>query len=623
MSKVRVTLNLISKKNSIININLLNKFITKLKITKKIIKKNNLKGEFTTHIKNVEDILQYINKDELEWCMSKYKKNYYDILGSGWICFGNEFGRIDWNKKIYPQKMTDSQFVTDVDIKTIWELSRTYHLPQMALFLSSKNIEERNQIEEMIYHQILDLSNLPQSHECWLSPMDVAIRCCNQLVTLDICLKGEGSIFLDKNEEIKRIFDKYLLYLINNLELNYVDGSHGNHYLSNLVGILFICSYFGSDENKEIFDFASRELLIEIKKQILCDGSIYECSTMYSRLSSELLYFGIGILQFNEKNNQFYNEWHQLYKLLEFLNYCLVEENLIQVGDNDSGHLFKFGIDGKFKKINELKKININYNTYNFKEANYFDENDFSLKEVLGFYNLFINSPKVFDKSALSEVLCQIAGNIDIKIDKETTKELKMTKLSSEKSENFRFTKKIIFNLEEKNDSLLINYFEDFGLLKLSTFNKKNIVFIRLPFDAKNKLLAHVHDDIFSIQFYQRNKWKYKDKGSYLYTSNKNMRNYFRSSQAHFKPIFEEENIEFKDIFTSKSLIKNQETLFFDNKVIISSSWKNTKFVRYISFTGTELHIEDYSNNQFQYNYPDESIFSLGYGKINKIGEFK
>lgn len=618
MNKINTVIELLSKKNKIINYNLFNKISSKL-INKKLFEiEISLEGVFNKHILNVDTLLESMNTEELEWRANQYMNYKFDILGSGWLSAKKiDENKIDWNIDFKTKKSIYKEFDAEVDIKNIWELSRLYHAPQLALYSTTQSESLKKKIELEIYTQITELFELPRDHPCWKSPMDVAIRSCNQLISIDIFKANKKSIFneLEIEKNLKKIFNSYLKYLVNNLELNFVTGKHGNHYLSNLVGILFICSYYGSAYNTNLFDFATKELLEQIDQQILEDGSIYECSTFYSRLSCELIFFSVAMIVRNREKTIEEFQQKKIFRLLEFLEQLTVSGDLIQIGDNDSGHLFKLNVDGNFTTVEEASVTNVNYQNFNCKERIIFDENCLSTKEVLGFYELFnVDTSKY---SSLSKLYLELSERNFFGTTNK--KENKKQVIDEERNlfEQLSYTKNLTFDSGIPDFSPNIKIFENFGLIKISSLDANFIVFLRNPFDVKDKLLAHVHDDLFSIQVITNGKYKYRDIGSYIYTPDKYTREYFRSFETHLKPVFLEPNIVFSDIFTVECKVNECKIEIQNKKIIVRASWDSTIFIRIIEIEDSIVKIKDSSNKEFYYNVPDEKLVSLGYGKIN------
>ncbi|MHC5229782.1 heparinase II/III family protein [Enterococcus sp. LJL99] len=625
MNKIETMICLKKKNSKFIDFNLYNKILEKIQISKKFHIKNSLSGEFTSHINSIEKMKNEIDYEVLSWCCNKYMDFYFDILGSGWKYIGHfsndNIESIDWDRDITTGLyISEKNLQNKIDIKNIWELSRQYYLPQLAIFKHFQHDSRyRAEIDERIYDDIVSLNKLEEDHPCWTSPMDVSIRCCNQLIAIDISRIDKTSLFYDiqKNKELYKYFDRCYKFILNNLELNYLNGKNGNHYLSNLIGLLFLRTYFGLENDSTVSEFLFSEFFIELDQQLSSDGTIYECSTAYHRLSLELILFGISIATKHNHKNLKKIEMDKIFSAIDFLKKCSINSRLIQIGDNDSGHLFNINLKGEFKKGILLAKENINYEKYDGSEV-FFEEDYLDTTEIT----------QIFSSNGNTFFSCLLEQVSDGKIF--SLKKMKNTIATGNhfSQKKFEFDPKLLIYKKSKTIKMSfenlkdINYWEDFGLIRVEN-NYDDILFLRVPFNYNNKLLAHCHDDIFGLEYIENGKHFYQDKGSFNYTPLTQIRNYFRSYKVHFKPVFKESLIDFLDVFSVKSHldnffvdinIKNNE----EKKIIISAKWKKTVFLREVYFYKTKVLIKDSSNLSFFYNEPDGELKSEGYGKINK-----
>ena len=69
-----------------------------------------------------------------------------------------------------------------------------------------------------------------------------------------------------------------------------------NHYLSDIAGLLVCGLYLDDQEASDWATFAGREIVVELTNQFHQDGSNFEGSTCYHRLSSELMTYSIAIM---------------------------------------------------------------------------------------------------------------------------------------------------------------------------------------------------------------------------------------------------------------------------------------------------------------------------------------
>ena len=133
----------------------------------------------------------------------------------------------------------------------------------------------------------------------WLCAMDVALRAVNWIWGVALCTRS------------KHVSDEFLIrfvtslaehgqYIFKNLEGTPGKPSNGNHYLSNLVGLIYVGLMCPLLENSTSWlEFATKELWHEAEHQFLRDGMNFEGSTAYHRLSVELLISAVLLCQRN------------------------------------------------------------------------------------------------------------------------------------------------------------------------------------------------------------------------------------------------------------------------------------------------------------------------------------
>jgi hypothetical protein len=179
------------------------------------------------------------------------------------------------------------------DIKLPWELARMQHLPQLALAARLGGEDAAQEIRA----QILDFiaSNPPRYGVNWKTPMDVAIRAVNWLVTLGL-MEGQGCQYdNDFRAVVSRSIVEHGRHVLQHLEWS--EEPRSNHYFANIVGLLFIATYLPDyPDARDWLGFAIREFLTELQLQFHADGSCYEASTGYHRLSGEMALFGAALL---------------------------------------------------------------------------------------------------------------------------------------------------------------------------------------------------------------------------------------------------------------------------------------------------------------------------------------
>jgi hypothetical protein len=188
------------------------------------------------------------------------------------------------------------------DVKVPWELGRLQHLPQLALCAvladaGTAGFEPSSRYVSELRWQLLDFLalNPPRFGVNWMCPMDVGIRIANILLATDILIGAELHPGTDLIDLVIASARDHAVYIADHLEWS--ETGRGNHYLANLVGLLWAVSYLPSDEWTNAKDqFAAAELLRECELQFGSDGGNYEGSSNYHRLSTELVLFGVALL---------------------------------------------------------------------------------------------------------------------------------------------------------------------------------------------------------------------------------------------------------------------------------------------------------------------------------------
>jgi len=243
---------------------------------------------------------------------------------------------VRWNPEVF---YTDTEIIkgNGADIKVPWELSRFQHLPTLgkAYWLTRDEKYTREFINE-----ITDWieSNPTQFGVNWACSMEIAIRAVNWLW---------GYYFFKDSPEVSREFLlKFLKSLLvhgrhirSNLERDW-RGINTNHYLSNLVGLIYLGVMLPEfKEAKTWRGLSIKELIKEMRKQVYTDGVDCEGSISYHRLATELF---LSATLLCLRNGLTFPRWYmeRLEKMLEFvMHYTKSDGTAPQIGDNDDGRL--------------------------------------------------------------------------------------------------------------------------------------------------------------------------------------------------------------------------------------------------------------------------------------------
>lgn len=181
-----------------------------------------------------------------------------------------------------------------VDIKVPWELSRLQHLIPMILYAQKGG--DARYIKE-VRAQMLDFisNNPPRFGVNWRCPMDVAIRTVNMALSYSLLshfdIKMDGGFEKSVANAVQAQVDHILAHL------EWSEDARGNHYFANIQGLLFGAAVLPqTPRNIAILAFAIQEFFGEAQRQFLQDGTSFEGSTGYHRLSAEMLYWGTGLV---------------------------------------------------------------------------------------------------------------------------------------------------------------------------------------------------------------------------------------------------------------------------------------------------------------------------------------
>jgi len=305
--------------------------------------------KYAKHVENMGHLDSIVLKAE------KICNRVFNLLGSGDYEFERE---IKWNVDFKSGFAWENEFYKDIktidltnnaDVKVPWELSRFQHLTVLgqAYWITGKE-KYSEEFEHQITHWIQN--NPVECSVNWTCAMDVAIRACNWIV---------GYMYFNDSlipNEFWMMFNKSLFFhgdfIYNNLEKGYPSN---NHYMSNLVGLVWIGLYFKNlnYKSKKInkwLCFALNELEIEIENQVYDDGFNFEASTAYHCLTTELLLYTSILCS---KNNVSFSEHFEakLEQMCEVIMNITKPNGLIPlIGDMDSGRFIMFSSYGDEEK---------------------------------------------------------------------------------------------------------------------------------------------------------------------------------------------------------------------------------------------------------------------------------
>jgi hypothetical protein len=303
-----------------------------------------LRGQFPSALSNLcPENLRIIITEADQICA-----HVFDLLGSGPVSLG---AKIDWhtdfksghrwNPKSYYRRIRPAPYPGGYDIKVPWELSRCQHFVRLgqAYWITG---DEKYASEFVTEVEDWLSSNPYRLGVNWASTMEVSIRVVNWVWGYNYF---KTSVKLTSEFRLK--FHKSLLlhgrHIYRNLENQ---GTFtGNHYLSNLVGLVYLGILYPEYEDAGTWKgFGLAELELEMFKQVYPDGVNFEASTAYHRLVTELFLSATILAKLNgHLFGASYME--RLEKMLDFIMYLTKPDGTSpQIGDNDNGRLHRLGL---------------------------------------------------------------------------------------------------------------------------------------------------------------------------------------------------------------------------------------------------------------------------------------
>jgi uncharacterized heparinase superfamily protein len=268
----------------------------------------------------------------------------FDLLGSGPTALGP---RIDWSCDFKTGRRWPRAHISQVtisypdhsDIKVPWELSRFQHLPTLAA--AHRLTGDQRWLDE-IGAQLDDwiASNPVEFGANWACTMDVAIRAANWVATLALVAEAAAD-----EPWFERTLESVLLH--GRFIRTHLEGGpvRGNHYLSDVVGLLCVAAVFSEgSEGRAWARWASGEVVAELQHQVRRDGCDHEASIPYHRLVTELFICGLQAARALEPGIVSDADREVVERMLAFVrDYTRPDGLAPQVGDADDGRFLPLG----------------------------------------------------------------------------------------------------------------------------------------------------------------------------------------------------------------------------------------------------------------------------------------
>src|SRR2546423_11043827 len=268
------------------------------------------------------------------------EEHCWPLLGFGEKCFGKV--EIQWNRDPLSGFDWPLEYHADIelirndgsDARVIWELNRLSHLVTLGRSYAVTN-------NDRLSHEFLrQLGSWRAQNPVgrginWSCAMEVALRAMNLLAAFALFLRSPQLDEFALKEQL-RMFDQHGAHIRRNLEFSHIATS--NHYLCDVAGLLWLGVMLPElAPASEWREFGLRELLAEMKKQILPDGADCEASTGYHRLKAEVFLYSFVLGHLNGIDIEGKN-WAKLRELIEYMRaYLRPDGRAPLIGDSDSG----------------------------------------------------------------------------------------------------------------------------------------------------------------------------------------------------------------------------------------------------------------------------------------------
>ena len=548
-----------------------------------------------------------------------------------------------------------------VDIKLPWELARLQHLSALALAChfsaaGAEGFKTTDVYAQEVRNQILDFiaTNPPGFGVNWACAMDVAIRAANLLVARDIVLASGERL----DDAFEAIFFASMLaharHILANLE--WAPHVRGNHYLANIAGLLFIAVYLPSSTEVDTWlSFAVQELLGEVAYQFHEDGSNFEASVCYHRLSSEMVLWAYALLSdlpFDKRAALSKSTriklvgrpllhlepltmhriagtdrqspipdwaWVRLSKMAQFTRAMTRDDGLVvQFGDNDSGRFITLGSGEQLRAANDPASLSWSLDhrsllagirSLNCGPESPVDEDPAAriLRGLTGFDQAFTEIETVHRHIAVA--FCTIGG--DSAWDEHNAR-FKATAMRS------RWTSAFVADSPGLPGGLQCLAFPGMGCYVMR--GTRFYLALRCGEIGLAGLGAHAHCDQLAIELVIDGHHLVRDPGSFIYTPFPAKRNAYRSAIAHHVPrVLEREPADLtRGIFDMRGAAEG-ECLYFGLRGFVGRhSGYGSWVYRIVELKDDRIEVRDFAEGLLPLAdpAPADLPFSPGYGRI-------
>jgi hypothetical protein len=443
--------------------------------------------------------------------------------------------RLSSDLPIYPEH--------GADIKQPWELARLQHLPLLALAYRCAAAELPGFAPTEHYRRefrnvVLDFvaTNPPRHGVNWMGSMDVAIRIANILVAWDLFSAAGAAFDTGFETVLAQTTVAHGRHVRAHLERR--PDTRGNHYLANLAGLLYAAAYLGREgEAAAWWSFSGSQMEAEIEHQFHSDGSNFEASTGYHRLSGEIAIWSAALI-LGEEGDESLGDAVQtrLANIGRFVEILTRPDGGVPaIGDVDSGRFMK--LSGAFDAIprNAALECYPHLEGAAWPGEIYWDEAlDKHSSLVQACMSLQQNSTAttveafVLQSLAAGRRLTAAPAKFQANVQADWAQLLDRIR-----NESLHPARRYVLPLDD-DLAPTANAYPAFGLY---VFRGRNwLLTIRCGSNGQDDNGGHAHNDQLSLTFCQNDRVLIEDPGTAIYYSDPALRNAYRSVQAHFAP---------------------------------------------------------------------------------------
>ena len=264
----------------------------------------------------------------------------WTLLGYKEMGFGDP---IEWRRDIVSGEFWPLDYHADIslardgsDVRVLWELNRLAHFITLGRAYALTRDE---QLAEAFFVQLESwrTDNPVGRGPNWTCAMEVALRAMNLLAAFQL-FRSSPSLNETRLMQMLAMFEAHGAHIRRNSEFSYIGTS--NHYLSDIVGLFWLGIMLPELKSaKHWREVGKREMLREMEVQILNDGADFEASTGYHRFVLELFLYSFILSHANQSDipDRYLRRLHAMLTYLRA--YLRPDGHAPLIGDTDSGQI--------------------------------------------------------------------------------------------------------------------------------------------------------------------------------------------------------------------------------------------------------------------------------------------